>query len=65
MLIFRACLGYLWLQKLQNRAARVLTLSRYGHDADANRLFRQLNGKDCDEHSVSNTNSPNGLQVFK
>ena len=39
MLIFRACLGYLWLQKLQNRAARVLTLSRYGHDADANRLF--------------------------
>ena len=32
------------LQKLQNRAARVVTFSRY--DADANRLFRQL------EHSV-------------
>ena len=31
-------------QKLQNRAARVLTFSRY--DADANRLFRQLNWKD-------------------
>ena len=31
------------LQKLQNRAARVLTFSRY--DADANRLFRQLNWK--------------------
>ena len=60
MLIFRACLGYLWLQ---NRAARVLTFPRY--DADANRLFRQLNWKDYDEHSVSNTNSPNGLQVFK
>ena len=40
------------LQKLQNRAA--LTFSRY--DADSNRLFR---------HSVSNTKSPNGLQVFK
>ena len=37
-------LGNLWLQKLQNRAARVLTFSRY--DADANRLFRQLNWKD-------------------
>ena len=32
------------LQKLQNRAARVLTFSRY--DADANCLFRQLNWKD-------------------
>ena len=32
------------LQKLQNRAARVLVFSRY--DADANRLFRQLNWKD-------------------
>ena len=32
------------LQKLQNRDARVLTLSRY--DADANHLFRQLNWKD-------------------
>ena len=32
------------LQKLQNRAARVLTFSRY--DADANRSFRQLNWKD-------------------
>ena len=32
------------LQKLQNRAARVLTFSRY--DGDANRLFRQLNWKD-------------------
>ena len=32
------------LQKLQNRAARVLTFSRY--DADANLLFRQLNWKD-------------------
>ena len=32
------------LQKLQNRAARVLTFSRY--DAYANRLFRQLNWKD-------------------
>ena len=32
------------LQKLQNRAARVLTFSRY--DADANRLFRQLNWND-------------------
>ena len=32
------------LQKPQNRAARVLTFSR--HDADANRLFRQLNWKD-------------------
>ena len=32
------------LQKPQNRAARVLTFSRY--DADANRLFRQLNWKD-------------------
>ena len=32
------------LQKLQNHAARVLTFSRY--DADANRLFRQLNWKD-------------------
>ena len=32
------------LQKLQNRAARVLTFSRY--DADANRLFRQLNWQD-------------------
>ena len=32
------------LQKLQNRAARLLTFSRY--DADANRLFRQLNWKD-------------------
>ena len=32
------------LQKLQNRAARVLTFSRY--DADANRLFRQINWKD-------------------
>ena len=31
------------LQKLQNRAALVLTFSRY--DADANRLFRQLNWK--------------------
>ena len=31
-------------QKLQNRAARVLTFSRY--DADANRLFRQLNWED-------------------
>ena len=43
-------LGNLWLQKLQNRAARVLTFSRY--DADANRLFRQINWKDCDQHSV-------------
>ena len=32
------------LQKLQNRAARVPTFSRY--DADANCLFRQLNWKD-------------------
>ena len=32
------------LQKLQNRAARVLVFSRC--DADANRLFRQLNWKD-------------------
>ena len=32
------------LQKLQNRAARVLTFSRY--DTDTNRLFRQLNWKD-------------------
>ena len=32
------------LQKLQNRAACVLTFSRY--DAYANRLFRQLNWKD-------------------
>ena len=32
------------LQKLQNRAARGLTFSRY--DADANRSFRQLNWKD-------------------
>ena len=32
------------LQKFQNRAARVLTFSRY--DADANFLFRQLNWKD-------------------
>ena len=32
------------LQKLQNRAARVLTFSKYG--ADANRLIRQLNWKD-------------------
>ena len=32
------------LQKLQNRAARVLTFSKY--DADANHLFRQLNWKD-------------------
>ena len=32
------------LQKLQNHAARVLTFSRF--DADANRLFRQLNWKD-------------------
>ena len=32
------------LQKLQNRATHVLTFSR--HDADASRLFRQLNGKD-------------------
>ena len=32
------------LQKLQNRAARVLTFSRY--HAYANRLFRQLNWKD-------------------
>ena len=36
------------LQKLQNRAARVLTFSRY--DADANRLFRQLNWKDLSIH---------------
>ena len=32
------------LQKLQSCAARVLTFSRY--DADANRLFKQLNWKD-------------------
>ena len=32
------------LQRLQNRAARGLTFSRY--DADANRSFRQLNWKD-------------------
>ena len=32
------------LQKLQNRAARVLTFFRY--DAYANRLFKQLNWKD-------------------
>ena len=32
------------LQKLQNRAARVLTFTRY--DADAKRLFRQLKWKD-------------------
>ena len=32
------------LQKLENRAARVLSFSRY--DADANRLFRQINWKD-------------------
>ena len=32
------------LHKLQNGAVRVLTFSRY--DADANRLFRQLNWKD-------------------
>ena len=32
------------LQKLQSRAARVLTFSRY--DAYDNRLFRQLNWKD-------------------
>ena len=36
------------LQKLQNRAARVLTFSRY--DAYANRLFRQLNWKDLSTH---------------
>ena len=36
------------LQKLQNRAARVLTFSRY--DADANRLFRQLNWQDMSAH---------------
>ena len=50
------------LQKLQNRAARVLTFSRY--DADANRLFRQLNWKDLSAH-FQNAKSPNGLQVFK
>ena len=49
-------LGYLWLQKLQNRAVRVLTFSRY--DADTNRLFRQLNRKDCYEHSVLNIKKP-------
>ena len=32
------------LQKLQNRASCVLTISRY--DADANRLFRPLNWND-------------------
>ena len=32
------------LQKLENRAARVLTISSY--DADANRLIRQLDWKD-------------------
>ena len=32
------------LQKLQNRAARVLTFTR--HDVDAKRLFRQLKWKD-------------------
>ena len=48
------------LQRLQNRTARGLTFSRY--DADANCLFRQLNWF---EHSVSNTKSLNGLQVFK
>ena len=36
------------LQKLQNRAACVLTISRY--DADANRIFRQLNWKDLSTH---------------
>ena len=37
------------LQKLQNRAARVLTFSRY--DTDTNRLFRQLNWKDLSTQS--------------
>ena len=36
------------LQKLQDRAARVLTFSRYC--TDANRLFRQLNWKDLSTH---------------
>ena len=36
------------LQKLQNRAARVFSFSRY--DADASRLFRQLNWKDLSSH---------------
>ena len=43
---------------------RILTFSRY--DADANRLYRQLNWKDLSTDTiVSNTKSPNGLQVFK
>ena len=49
------------LQKLQNRAARVLTFSRY--DAYANRLFKQLNWKDLS--TQVQIQSPNGSQVFK
>ena len=50
------------LQKLQNRAARILTFSRY--DADANRFFRQLNSKDLSTQ-FQIPNNLNGLQVFK
>ena len=49
------------LQKLQNRAARVLTFSRY--DAYANRLFKQLNWKDLS--TQVQIQSPNGSQIFK
>ena len=49
------------LQKLHNRAARVLTFSSY--DAYANRLFKQLNWKDL--RTQVQIQSPNGSQVFK
>ena len=52
------------LQKLQNRAARVLTFSSY--DADANRLIRQLDWKDLStqfqiQKSIMVYKSLNGL----
>ena len=48
------------LQKLQNRAARVLTFSSY--DADSNCLIRQLHWKDLNTHS---SQIQKALMVYK
>ena len=51
------------LQKLQNRAAQVITSSSY--DVDVDSLFHKLSWKDRLICSTSNSESLDGFQVFK
>lgn len=50
-----------WLQKLQNRAARVSTFSSYDAESDANRVIRQLDWRDlCTQFQIQKA-----LMVYK